>query len=257
MHADAIRVVVLVALFGVAAGLVGCFALTKRMLLASDVMSHLALPGLGVALLLKWNPLVGAAASLLFGTFLVWRLQRKTGLATDSAIGVVFAAALALGALVTPGEDLLEALFGDFRGLSVAGFATGIAAIAAVSLFVVIARERLLLAAVSPDLAAVAGVKVELLNLYFLIAFSVTVLVGLRFLGALLSSALIIIPAAIARQLTNRMSHFLVLSSLAGIVSVLLGFALSAHIFKTSAVGPVIVLVSSVFFLASLLFNRK
>jgi zinc transport system permease protein len=257
MTADAIRVVVLVALFGLAAGLVGCFALGKRMLLASDVMSHLALPGLGLALLFHWNSLAGAGVSLLVGTYIVWRLQKKTGLASDAAIGVVFAAALALGALATPGEDLLEALFGNFRGLSWGGFVLGTTAIVCVILFLASAGDRLLLIAVSPDLAAVSGIKVDRVNLFFLLAFSATVLVGLRFLGALLSSALIIIPAATARQWSDRLLHFLLLSPLIALVSVVAGFALSGQVARTVSVGPAIVLVSAFLFLVSLGFAKK
>jgi ABC-type Mn2+/Zn2+ transport system permease subunit len=59
------------------------------MLLASDVISHLALPGLGLALLFHWNSLAGAGVSLFIGTYIVWRLQKRTGLKTDAAIGVV------------------------------------------------------------------------------------------------------------------------------------------------------------------------
>src|SRR5512146_3200161 len=88
----------LAALFALAAGAIGSFALMKRMLLASDVLSHLALPGLGLALLLKTNPPVGGACTLFLGTILVWHLQKKTGLATDATIGAVFAASLAIGA---------------------------------------------------------------------------------------------------------------------------------------------------------------
>src|SRR5580700_6598427 len=95
--------------FALAAGLVGCFALMKRMVLASDVISHLALPGLGIAYLLKINPLIGGAASLFIGTLLVWRLQKGTALASDAAIGVVFAASIAIGAVVTPQQDLIDA----------------------------------------------------------------------------------------------------------------------------------------------------
>jgi hypothetical protein len=102
--------VLLAALFAIAAGLVGSVTLMKRMVLASDVISHLALPGLGIAFLLKSNPLVGGGATLFLGTLLVWQLQKKTGLATDASIGVVFAAALGIGALITPQEDVLEAL---------------------------------------------------------------------------------------------------------------------------------------------------
>src|SRR5450756_2169271 len=95
-----------------AAGIVGSFALMKRMSLAGDVVSHIALPGLGLALLFHINPLVGAAAALMLGTVLIWRLEKEATLTTDVAIGVIFTAALAIGTLVTPSEDLIEALFG-------------------------------------------------------------------------------------------------------------------------------------------------
>src|SRR5579883_3163241 len=104
---------VLVLFFSLAAGLVGCIALMKRMLLAGDVISHLALPGIGLALLYRVDPLAGGAATLFLGTYLVWQLQKNTNLATESAIGVVFAAALAIGAAVIPNQDLAESLFGE------------------------------------------------------------------------------------------------------------------------------------------------
>src|SRR5579884_582564 len=103
---------VLALLFALVAGAVGSLALSRRMLLAGDVLSHLALPGLGLALLLQLNPLLGAAVSLLLGTVLVWHLEQRTGLAADVTIGVVFATALALGAVLTPREDPLGALSG-------------------------------------------------------------------------------------------------------------------------------------------------
>ena len=129
MNASQSYTFLLALLFALGAGLVGCFALMKKMLLASDVISHLALPGLGIAFLLKFNPLAGGAATLFLGTLLVWRLQKRTGLAADAAIGVIFAAALAIGAAVTPREDLVEALFGNFEQLSLPGFLLGLAGV--------------------------------------------------------------------------------------------------------------------------------
>jgi zinc transport system permease protein len=243
-------------LFGFAAGLVGCFALMKRMLLAGDVISHLALPGLGLAFLLKISPLLGGAVTLFLGTFLVWRLQRKTGLTTDATIGVVFAAALAIGAAVTPKEDLIDALFGELQQVGLRGFLLGLAAtlLVAVSLFLL--KDRLALAVFSPDLAAATGVNVERVNLNFLLVFSLTVLVGLRFMGALLASALIILPAAAARQLTDQLSRFLLVSAAISIVSVLAGFLLNTFVLKLSTLGPTIVLFSALFFALSLLARK-
>jgi len=248
--------VLLAAFFAIAAGLVGSVALMKRMVLASDVISHLALPGLGIAYLLKYNPLVGGGATLFLGTLLVWQLQKKTGMATDASIGVVFAASLGIGALITPGEDLLEALFGNFQELSMVGFILGTAAVIVVVLFVVSMKDRLILDLFSPELAAATGVNVERLDLGFLLVFSLTVLVGLRFMGALLSSALIIIPAATARQLTSKMAQFVVVACGASLVSVAVGFVVSTLILKTSMIGPTIVIVSVVLFVLSLLKKR-
>ena len=256
MDASHSYAVLLAGLFAIAAGLVGSVALMKRMVLASDVISHLALPGLGIAFLLKSNPLVGGGATLFLGTLLVWQLQKKTGLATDASIGVVFAACLGIGALVTPQEDLLEALFGNFQKLSLVGFLLGVAAVILVVAFLVDMKDRLILDLFSPELAAATGVNVARLDLGFLLVFSLTVLVGLRFMGALLSSALIIIPAATARQLTGRMAQFVVLASAASLVSVAVGFLVSTLIFKTSTVGPTIVIVSVLLFVMSLLKKK-
>ena len=256
MDASHSYAVSLAAFFAIAAGLVGSVALMKRMVLASDVISHLALPGLGVAYLLKSNPLVGGGATLLLGTLLVWRLQQKTGLATDASIGVVFAASLGIGALVTPREDLLEALFGSFQTLSLIGFVIGTAAIILVAVFIVKMKDQLILNLFSPELASATGVNVGRLDLGFLLVFSLTVLVGLRFMGALLSSALIIIPAATARQLTSRMGQFVIVACSTSLVAVAAGFLISTLIFKTSTVGPTIVIVAVLLFGMSLL-RRK
>jgi len=70
---------------------------------------------------------IGGAATLFLGTFLVWQLQEKTGLATEAAIGLLFAAAVAIGATVTPSEDLAESLFGELTRISPIGFLLGMA----------------------------------------------------------------------------------------------------------------------------------
>jgi ABC-type Mn2+/Zn2+ transport system permease subunit len=256
MDASHSYAVLLAAFFAIAAGLVGSVALMKRMILASDVISHLALPGLGVAYLFKINPLIGGGATLFLGTLLVWQLQKKTGLATDASIGVVFAASLGIGALVTPGDDLLEALFGNFQKLSVVGFLLGTAAVIVVVLFVVYMKDRLILDLFSPELAAATGVDVGRLDLGFLLVFSLTVLVGLHFMGALLSSALIIIPAATARQLTSTMAPFVMVTCAASLFSVTVGFVLGMLILKTSMIGPTIVIVSVLLFVLTLLKKK-
>jgi zinc transport system permease protein len=248
---------VLVLFFSLAAGMVGCIALMRRMLLAGDVISHLALPGLGLAFAFKANPVLGGAATLFLGTFLVWQLQKKTGLATEAAIGVVFAAALAVGAAITPSEDLAESLFGELQGISVTGFLFGLAAVSFVIFAIFLLRDQLAISIFSSDLAAATGVSISRLDLYFLLLFSLTVLVGLRFMGALLASSLIIMPSATARQLTNKLSSFFLLAVAASLWAVAAGFLLNAFVLHFSTAGPTIAIISAVLFGLSLLGRAK
>ncbi len=245
--------IVLALLFAVAAGLVGSFALMKRMLLASDVISHVALPGLGVAFLFGFNPLLGGAATLFLGTLLIWQLEKKTGLATEAMIGVVFAGSLAIGAALTPKEDLVEALFGRFQALSTFAFLLGVAAVAVIIFVIFRFKEQLLLSLFSPDLAATTSVRLDRLNLCFLLVFSLTVLVGLRFMGALLAGALVIIPATTGRRLASDVGHFLLSSCVLSVAATGLGFLITAVALPRFSPGPIVVIVSAVFFAVSLL----
>ena len=264
MTASEIYSIALILLTALAAGLVGSFALMKRMSLAGDVVSHIALPGLGLALLLGFNPLLGAAVALLLGTILIWHLQKSSTLTTDVAIGVIFTAALAIGTVLTPSDDLIEALFGGFQGLNAIWFVAGLLAVATIVGFVVIFRHQLILSLFSPELAAATGVNVSRLNLFFLLIFSLTVLLGVRFLGALLVGALIIVPAAIGRQLTHTLRAFLVTSAVASVLSVALGLGISrlyphftiGRVKLNLALGPAIIGVATLLFLLSL-FRKK
>lgn len=244
-------------LVAIAAGLVGGFALLKRMSLASDVLSHLALPGIGIALVFRLNTTLGAASTLLVGALLVWGLEKKTGIATEAVIGVVFAASLAVGALITPTEDLEEALFGQVRPLDFASFAIASVAALAIAAVLLLRKHRLVLALFSPDLAAASGVNINRMNLEFLLLFSFTILVCLKFLGALLAGALLMIPAATGRSMAAGLNRFLQYSVLASAVSVIAGLLISARMPRAPSAGPMIVLASAALFVLVSLFRRQ
>ena len=236
------------------AGLVGGFALMRRMSLAGDAVSHIALPGLGLAFLLKINPLLGAAASLILGTVLIWRIQERTGLDPQTVVGVVFSASLGVGALLTPNEDLVEALFGGLRMPSALEFVA--AAVLTLGILAALRhwKDKLIITLFSPDLASATGLSSSRLDLIFALIFAMTVLVGLRFLGALLAGALIIIPAAVARQWTSRLSPFLTISALVSVASVGGGIALAAQSHLSQ--GPAVVTVASAAFIVSFFAHR-
>ncbi len=239
----------------VAAGLVGCFAVMRRMTLASDAISHVALPGIGLALALHFHPVLGGLAALLVGTVLVWAVEHKTGIPTETVIGVVFSAALAVGSLLTSGEELIEALFGAPRDLGPAETVLGLVGAALVIGFILQARERLVIALVSPDMARTVGIDTARMDLLFLLAFSLTVALGLRYLGVLLMGSLIIIPAATAKHLARSLTAMLLISVSAAVLATLLGLA-AAPLVRREA-GPLIIAVAAGLFFASLLVRQR
>ena len=240
---------------GVAAGLVGCFAVMRRMTLAADALSHVALPGIGLALLLRIHPAIGGVAMLLLGAVLIWGVERKTRLATETVIGVVFSTALAVGSMLTTGEDLIEALFGGTGQFTRVEAGVGLVVVAGVVGFILRARHRLVLTLVSPEIARTSGIDVSRLNLGFLIVFALTIALGLRYLGVLLIGSLAIIPAATAKRLAVSLNGMLAIAVVVSVSSTVLGTYI-AHAVRRET-GPIVVLVSSACFVLSLLWRRK
>lgn len=254
MSALSVPTLILSVGMAIAAGLVGCFAVLRRMSLASDAMSHVALPGIGLALALHLHPLLGGGAALVVGTALVYGLERRTRISTETIIGVVFSLALAVGAMLATGEELVDALLGEPGALQPWELVAGLAGAAAVSAFVLTQRNRLVLAQVSGDLARTAGVPVARIELAYLLAFSLTVALGLRYLGVLLMGSLIIIPAATAKLVARSLDEMLAVSVAAAVLATVAGEALAARLGRPT--GPVIIAVAAGIFFASLPLRR-
>jgi zinc transport system permease protein len=246
--------IVLAAAVAVAAGLMGCFAVMRRMALAADAISHVALPGVGVALALGIHPLFGAAAMLAFGALVIWGLERRALIATETVIGVVFSTALAIGSMTASGEELIDALFGASRALTAAEVAVGLAGAAVVIAFVLRNRHRLVIALISPEIARTSGIDVARLELLFLLTFALTVAIGLRYLGVLLMGSLVIIPAATAKRLARGLRSMFLIAVGVSLLSTLAGTLAAAALHRET--GPVIVSVAAVCFFASLLCPR-
>lgn len=234
----------------IAAGLVGCFAVMRRMTLAADAMSHVALPGIGIALLLRFNPVVGALAMLVLGTVLIWALESKTKISTETIVGVVFSVALAVGSLLTSGEELLDALFGAPGKLNGLETAIGLIGAAVVVGFILKARSALVVSLVSADIALTSGINVARLDLLFLLAFALTVALGLRYLGVLLMGSLIIIPAATARRLAASLDGMLIVSVSLAVTATLAGIYAGSMLHREP--GPLIIAGAGAIFFLSL-----
>lgn len=240
---------------GGAAGYLGSLMITKRMALVGDALGHVALPGIGLALLWGLNVSLGAFIFLLAGVLLIWFLETKTNLATETLVGVIFVLSLALGFLITPQPELLEALIGDISKVALADAAVAII----LSIFVVYLINRIypkiMLASVSEDLAAVSRININKYNFIYLLTIAIIVALGVKVVGSLLIGALVIIPAAASRIFSTNMRQYVFWSALFGVLSCISGILLSR--ITQFPVGPLIILVCILFFVISLVFKKS
>lgn len=236
-----------------AAGLLGVFAILKRMSLVGDALSHVALPGIALALFLKINPFIGALAFLLLAVLGIWALEYQSRLSVDTLVGVFFTASLALGALFIPELELLEALFGDIAALTVTDILVSAGLSLVLILLLLLVHRKLALHMVSPELAQSIGINSRRLELMYLLLFSLGVALGIKFIGAILMGALIIIPAAAAKNIARSLNSFMLFSVLFGMISAVAGIYIA--FFYGQPPGPMFILAGTAIFLLSLFWR--
>ncbi len=237
-----------------AGGMIGSFALLRRMALVGDALSHVALPGIALGLLFHFNPFLGAFLFLALGILIIWAVEHKTKLPSETLVGVVFTSALAIGALITPQTDILEALFGDISKLNSIDFILAVLISIFIIAMLIIFYKKFSLTLISPDLALSIGYNPHLLELLFLGIFALGVATGIKFTGALLMGSIIIIPAATARNIAGSMKSYIGLSAFFGVLSAVLGI-LAARFYGVSP-GPVFVLIAGAMFFISVMFRK-
>ena len=241
-------------LIGLGAGYLGSFMIIKRMSLVGDVISHVALPGIAIALIFQINPFFGAFTALFLAIVGIWFLERRTELPSETLVGIFFALSLALGILITPEPELLEALFGDITKIGPTDALITIAAIILVFFTMFRIYRELALSIVSKQLAQSMGINVSKISFLFLVLVAIIVALGLKVTGVFLMGALVIVPAAAAKNVSVSLARFTKLAALFGGLSAL-GGILFANYFNLHP-GPIVVLASGVIFLLTLLFKK-
>lgn len=255
MPSDFLFPLITAGIVGAVAGYLGSIMVLRRLALAGDVLSHVALPGIGIALIYNWDPFLLAFVFLFVASWLIWLLEKRTNLPTESLIGIFFVASLAIGVMIIPElEELGEALFGDISEINF--FDAGLAVLLSILIFIVGSKiyKGLVLGTISEDLAIANGVKLRKINLLFMILVAAVVALGVKAVGTLLMGALIIVSATAAKNLSRSISRYTSLSAVFGFVTAPAGLLIA----KTYELppGPMIILVGVGIFLLSLLAKK-
>jgi len=244
-------------LVGILCAIIGCYVVLRSMAFLGDALAHAVLPGVAIAYLMGANLLMGALAAAVVVALLISLFSRQGTIKEDTAIGIVFAAALALGvALIssvrTYAVDLTHIMFGNVLGVSPTDVWL-IAGIGAAVLLTILAFYRqFLVIAFDPVLAATQRLPVERLRMLLLLLIALTIVVSLQTVGVGLVAAMLVTPGATAYLLTRRLPTMMMVAALIGAVASISGLYLSYYV--NIASGAAVVLVATALFTAVFLF---
>ena len=245
---------------GVICGVTGVFVTLRGLAFMGDAVAHAVFPGVVIAFLTGGNFLVGALVAAVIVSLGIGAVSQSPRLSNDTAIGVFFAGAFALGiALIsaqrTYTRDLNSFLLGSILGVSrddlILTAIVGIIVLAVVLLF----RRELTTVAFDRTFARATGLKLWRYDQLFLIILSLAIVISLQTVGNILVLAMLVTPAATARLLTDRLKVMIIFSAIIGAFSGWLGLTISYH--AGIASGASIVLVATTLFIIAFLFAPR
>ncbi len=212
------RALIASVIVGVLCSVMGTFVVLRAMAFLGDALAHAILPGVAIAYLLGANLLLGALVAAVLVAVGIGAFSRRGGLKEDTAIGILFAAALALGVLLMStvrsyATDLTHILFGNVLGVSTGDlWLTGVLAVVVLAALLLFFKE-FQLAAFDPVLAHMLGKRPETLRFAMLVLLALTIVVGLQTVGVGLVAAMLVTPAATAYLLTRRLAAMMAVSA--------------------------------------------
>jgi ABC-type Mn2+/Zn2+ transport system permease subunit len=242
---------------GVSAGYLGSIMVLEKMALVGDALSHVALPGLALGVLLGFNPLVGGFVFLFISAVLIWHLGRVTKLSFETLVGATFTLALAIGILLFGNnlDALEEALFGDITTVGLTEATAAVLISVAVIFLTKLIYRKIVLGLISEELATSKGISVARINLLYLLLVSLTVAIGIQITGTLLVGFLVVTPAAAAKIISTNLSRYFTLSGVFGLISAVSGI-LMANYFNIVP-GPLVVISGITIFVLAIVIRRR
>ncbi len=248
-------------LVSIACAVVGTFVVLRGLAFIGDALAHGVLPGIAAAILLGLPAMLGAALGALVMIGGVALVQQRSRLSSDTAIGLLFVAMLALGVVIISASDafqgdLLGILFGQILGTSWEQIAIMAAATALVIAVSAAAARPFLLLSFDPEQADVAGYPSRRYHMLMLLLVALTVVVAFQTVGTLLVFGMLLAPAATGALLASRISSMMIIAAVIGSVSSYLGLLIS-YWFDYAAGAMIVLVAVTVFFIVFAISNIR
>lgn len=236
------------------AGPLGSFVVWRKMAYFGDTLAHASLMGLAFGFLFDVNLYLALVVCCLVLAVILVTLQRQQVVAADTLLGILAHSALSLGLVAVSflddvRIDLMSYLFGDLLAVSPQDLIFIYSGVVVVGLILMLFWRPLLSTTINEELASVEGHNVDLMRLILMLLVGLVIAVGMKFVGALIITSLLIIPGATARRFARTPEQMAMVASIIGMIAVLAGLSLSWH-FDTPA-GPSVVISAAALFLLS------
>ncbi len=236
---------------GILLSYLGIFVTLRKMAFFSDGIAHAALAGAAIGLLTRFSPLLSALLFSMLLAALVYWLEKKSSLSSDAIIGILFTSGMALGVVLIslrPGyqPELISYLFGNILAIRRQDLALIIVLAVVILAFIFSHKRKLTLLALDREMACMAGINPDLYELLLYVMLACALVLGIRVLGIILVSAILIVPVSTARLLCRSFRALTWWTVLIAEFTVLAGLLLSY--FLDLPTGAVIVLSGSALF---------
>ncbi len=254
------RAFVAALIVGVLCAIIGCYVVLKSMAFLGDALAHAVLPGIAIAYLLGGNIILGALVAAIIVAVGIGLLTRQGTIREDTAIGILFSAALSLGIVLissirTYAVDLSHILFGNVLGVSTEDLLVTIIAASVIFIAVMLFYRRFLVVLFDPILAVTLRLRVNLIRNLLLILLAVTIVISLQTVGVGLVASMLVTPPAAAYLVTRRLPAMMAMAALFGGISSLVG--LYASFYFNVASGAAIVFTATILFVLVYAFSPR
>ena len=230
----------------------GVSLVLKRYSMIGDGLSHVSFGALAIAAALNMAPLLVSVPIVIVAAFFILRLSENSSIGGDSAIAIFSSAALATGIIITSmttgiNADICNYMFGSILAMSTGDVYISIILSAVVFLVYIFFYNRIFAITFDESFSRATGVRVDMYNIALSILTAVTIVLGMRIMGALLISSLIIFPALSAMRICRYFKSVIMLSSIISVVCFFAGMVFS-YVLEIP-VGASVVMVNLVMFL--------
>ena len=254
-----VRAFVVGMLVSLCAALLGVSLVLKRYSMIGDGLSHVSFGALSVAMACGWAPLPVSIPVVIVAALLLLRMTERSRIGADAAIAVASASALAIGVIVTSlttgmTTDVDSYMFGSILAMEESDVVLSVGLSVAVLILFIMCYHKLFAITFDESFSRATGVKVDLYNTLLAVLTALTIVLGMRMMGAMLISSLVIFPALSAMRVFKRFRSVVLCAGILSVVCFCVGLT-GSYLFSTP-VGATVVVVNLAVFLASSLIQR-